>query len=186
VPQLSSGDEIGRTQGGRADWYTLEPERWGLAWAEADWDLAAWVAEAAALRRECAVLRRDEWVPAHDPRIHWYDGDGAPMDDEAWHSPTVATNDADAGAEARPEWPPALQVAFRPDPERGERGPAVLLVVVSGGGERDVSLPEGEWSVRLDASVARGGEGRRSGSVTVTGPTLLALTGDSPVGSAPG
>ena len=194
VPQLSSGDEIGRTQGGRADGYTLEPDQWGLPWQDADWDLAAWAAAAAALRRECSVLRRNEWVPPHDPRIQWFDGAGEPMDDEAWNgSPAAPAADGgrSGGDEAvdgrgdevagpddsHPEWPPALQVLFRPDPNLGERGPAVLLVVVAGEGERQVALPSGEWQVRLDAQRPRGGTGIRAGAVTVTGPTLLALTG---------
>ncbi len=165
VPQISSGDEVGRSQGGLADGFTLDPERWGLPWPEADWDLTAWVAEATALRRECDVLRRDEWVPPHDLRLHWYDGAGLPMDDDLWHS---APNGSDRAS--------TLQAVLRPDRDRGETGPAVLLVVVSAPGEHHVTLPEGGWDLRLDAGDARGRSVLPPGEVRVVGPTLLALT----------
>ncbi len=185
VPMINAGDEIGRTQAGRADGYTLEPEEWGLPWPEADWDLAAWLASATALRRECAVLHRDAWVPPHDPRIHWFDGDGMPMDDRAWHeaeTPPVVDLGAttEAGAD-HPEWPRVLQLLLCPDLEAGEAGPEVLLVVVAGGGRRTVTLPPGEWTVRLDAAVDRGGDGSLAGSLPVTGPSLVVLTGSQPV-----
>jgi glycogen operon protein len=200
VPMLGSGDEIGRTQGGRADGYTLEAEQWGLPWPEADWDLAAWVARAVALRQSCAVLRRDHWVPPHDRRIQWFSGDGQPMDDEAWHTPhgrRARTDEQGGPTDDHPEWPRVLQVLFAPDTDPGaaEAGPAVLLVVVSGEGERDVVLPPGAWVVRLDAAEARSdgrlpaghhetGRAAHAGSRTIVGPSLLVLTAGAP-GHAP-
>ena len=217
TPMINSGDEIGRTQGGRADGYTLEPSGWGLPWPEADWDLAEWTSEAVALRRACRVLTRDDWVAPADPRIHWYDGWGRPMDDDAWHRTTAIQPDRSlfqlgaavcdpSGSEPRvdstassadtaspedpedmnPQWPRALQVVFAPDHAAGETGPAVLLVVVAGLGERKVILPEGIWRERLNAEHPRGSadENRSddsethqlSGSISVTGPTLVAFT----------
>jgi glycogen operon protein len=100
VPQLSSGDEIGRTQHGRANGYTLPPDDWGLPWPEADWDLAAWTAAAAALRAEHPVLRRTGWVSPDDDRIGWFDGDGRPMADHGWHDAPATTGPDGSGHHA--------------------------------------------------------------------------------------
>ena len=94
---LASGDEVGRTQGGRADGYTLEPDADGVDWAGADDDLVAWVAAAVALRAAHPALRRDRRPGASVDRItlrglevarvrgetatYWADGRRAPLDE---------------------------------------------------------------------------------------------------------
>jgi glycogen operon protein len=193
VPMVNAGDELGRTQGGRADGYTLDPEEWGLPWTDADWDLAAWVAAATALRRACPVLRRTDWVAPGDPRVRWFDADGTPMADDDWHPdrhayPSPNGHEAeggDGGAELADgkgrddlAWPRVLQALFAPDPAGDEPGPAVLAVVVAGEGQRTIGLPPGSWTVRLDAAVARGGSSPDEvGELAVVGPTLVVLTG---------
>ena len=211
VPQLSAGDEIGRTQLGWANGYTLAPLEWGLPWPEADWDLAAWTAAAAALRAEHPVLRRDDWVDPGDPRIGWFDGDGLPMGDLSWQGlarsdgPVVADHHVDGSGNpctdcddgrhlhgpallGHPERPQVLQVLHRPDPARSEAGADVLIVVVAGAGARGVTLAPGGWEVRLDAAHPRGvrhqGVAER---ITVDGPTLLVLVRrEAPPGPPPG
>jgi glycogen operon protein len=138
VPMLCAGDEVGRTQGGVADGYTLEPERWGVPWPEADWDLAAWVAAAIALRHDQRVLRRDRWVAPTDPEVLWSAPDGVRLEDGDW-------DHADLGG---------LQVLLRDEGE-GHDDPGSVLVLVAVHGRVAFELPRGDWLVALDAAADR-------------------------------
>jgi glycogen operon protein len=133
---VAAGDEMGRSQGGHADGYVLEPSEWALPWAEADWDLVAWTAEATRVRATYPVLRRERRVAPGDPAISWLDEDGEPLDDGRWHDPARG----------------ALQVVLRPEDEADT---AVLVVAVTDG-DHQVQLPAGRWRVVLDARVERG------------------------------
>jgi isoamylase len=131
VPQISSGDEIGRSQQGRANGYTLTPADWGLPWPEADWDLAAWTATAAGLRAEHTVLRRPDWVDPDDDRIRWFDGEGRPMGDHTWHGHAHPDDAADRHradghhADGHPGHEPHVD-GDRCDDGRHLHGPALL------------------------------------------------------------
>ena len=136
VPMINSGDELGRSQGGVADGYTLEPAEWGLPWPEADWDLAAWVSAAVALRRRHAALRRPAWVGPEDPQIAWLTSSGAVFEDGAW------TSDAEAG-----------MAVLLTGPEAGDASVLVLLAPTE---PVEFTVPEGRWWVALDAVDPRG------------------------------
>ena len=177
VPMLVAGDEIGRSQGGRGDGYTLTSDLWGVPWPDADWDLATWVAEAVRVRKQFSVLRRPEWVGVGDGRIAWYDGDGRPMAEDLWHRTNLTVDPADddgsgdAGPSGLDGGPVALQGLLSPNPTVGETGPPVLLVVVTGTGRTEVLLADGEWVSVIDAA-------HRRPELTTT--TITRLTMDGP------
>jgi glycogen operon protein len=135
VPMIAAGDELGRTQGGVADAYTLEPDEWGVPWPEADWDLAAWTAAAVALRHEHPVLRRDRWVAPVDAAVHWMSPAGVELDRHDW-------DHADLGG---------LQVVLREDGD-GHDDPGAVLVLVAVHGQVSFELPRGRWRIALDAA----------------------------------
>jgi glycogen operon protein len=158
VPMISSGDEIGRTQGGVADGYTLEPEVAGLPWPEADWDLAAWVGAAAGLRRRHPALRRRSWVAPEDPQITWLTPAGEVFTDGAWTDP------AQRGM--------AVLLAGL------DEGDASVLLLVAPGGPVSFALPAGSWWVALDAADPRGDRPSTAaveGELAVDGPGLVVL-----------
>lgn len=136
VPMLNSGDEVGRSQGGAADGYTLEPAAWGIDWANAEWDLAAFTAAAAALRREHRALRLESWRPPDDPTVAWLHPSGAVLDEASWADPAL----------------PGIQVLLR-STDPGDRD---VLVLVAPAESVTFDLPGGPWSVALDAATARG------------------------------
>ncbi len=160
VPLLLSGDEVGRTQGGRANGYTLDPREWGVHWLDADWDLAAWVAAAFALRHAHPVLRRAGWVDHDDPRIRWRAPDGTPLDPDDWTGGDLA----------------ALVVELDGTDLGDSR---VVLVGATTGEEVAVTLPEGRWRVALHSEWARplrpGDQPVVTGPLDVTGPAFVVL-----------
>lgn len=158
VPMINSGDELGRSQGGRADGYTLEPGEWGVPWPDADWDLVAWTAAAVELRHRHPALRGDDWLAPGDPRVTWLTADGPGFDDGDWHDPAE----------------PALQMALAaPAP-----GDAAAVVLLAPAGAVRFALPEGTWWVALDASLPRGVPADRTavvGHLEVDGPGFVVL-----------
>ncbi|MGN6694019.1 MAG: glycogen debranching protein GlgX, partial [Aquihabitans sp.] len=158
VPMINGGDEIGRSQGGTADGYTLEPEAAGLPWPEADWDLAAWVGAAVELRRRHPALRRAGWVAPEDPQITWLTASGAVFDDGAWTDP------AEAGM--------AVLLAGL------DEGDASVLVLAAPSQPVTFVLPDGPWWVALDAADRRGDRPAAApveGTVAVEAPGLVVL-----------
>jgi glycogen operon protein len=157
VPMVLAGDELGRSQGGEHDGYTLPSEQWGLAWDEGDQDLVAWVAAAFALRRALPALHRAARVEAGDDRVRWLDLDGGPRDDISW-----AVRDH-----------PYLGVHLAGDPDHA----GALLLVVADAVPVAAHLPPGDWEVALDAGDARPPDqrSRHSGIIDLEGPTLVLL-----------
>ncbi|MCB0959359.1 MAG: hypothetical protein KDB04_07530 [Acidimicrobiales bacterium] len=159
VAMLASGDELGRSQAGSADGYTLEPDRWGLDWANADWDLVAWVAAAVELRRAHPALRRAGWVAPGDPSVRWLMDDGNPFVDADW------TDHGELGMQA---------VLAAPGPLD-----ATAVVLAAPVGPVTFRLPPGRWWVALDAARARGVEPGAAapveGELAVEGPGLVLL-----------
>ncbi len=155
---INSGDELGRSQGGVADGYTLEPGEWGLPWPEADWDLAAWVAAAVALRRRHPALRRPSWVAPSDAQIAWLTASGAVFHDGAW---------TDAGE--------AGMAVLLAGPDADD---ASLLVLAAPIQAVEFALPAGRWWVALDASDPRGDRPDPEpveGTLEVVAPGLVLL-----------
>jgi glycogen operon protein len=138
VPMLAAGDELGRTQCGVADGYTLEPDAWGLPWAEADLDLLAWVSAAVALRRRHPALRRPEWVAPGDPAIRWFGADGEELRDGAWTDPA--------------------QVGLRVELAPPTPDDATVLALLAPTVDVAFELPPGRWWIALDADRRRGPE----------------------------
>ncbi|HEX2578400.1 MAG TPA: hypothetical protein VHK88_18790 [Aquihabitans sp.] len=158
VPMVLSGDELGRSQAGQANGYTLEPERWAVPWPEADWDLVAWTAAAVALRHAQPALRRAAWAEEGDAAVGWRAADGHAMTPDGW-------------AHDR-----ALQVHLS---GAGSGGDDVLLLIADGAGPVDFVLPEGPWHVALDAAWRRppppGPRPDVPGTLTREGPTFVVL-----------
>ena len=157
VPMVHSGDELGRSQRGRADGYTLEPSEWGLPWPEADWDLAAWTSAAIAVRRAMPELRWDGWLDPSDPWLTWLDEHGEPMDESRWHGPDRR----------------GLQVAIS-----STDGTAGFVVLIATGTDPlTFTLGSGTWCRLLDTSQSRASISSEPvlGQVTVGAPGVLVL-----------
>ncbi|CAN5465608.1 glycogen debranching protein GlgX [soil metagenome] len=160
VPLLLAGDELGRSQGGQANGYTLEADEWGVPWPEADWDLVAWTAAAVALRHAHPALRRVGWVDPADTVVRWAAHDGTPMDDARWGDPAtrslrVEVSGVDLG------------------------GTDLVLLFATGPDEVTFALPPGSWQVQLDAAWRRppdaGNRPVATGSTVVQAPGFMAL-----------
>jgi glycogen operon protein len=160
VPMIGSGDELGRSQGGVADGYTLEPGEWGVPWPEADWDLAAWTAAAIDLRRRHPALRRPGWIAPGDPAVRWLMDDGTEFRDGDW------TDGGELG----------LQVVLAGPGEHD----ATATVLVAPVGPVEFHLPPGTWWIALDAATPRGtheggSPAPREGVLAVDGPGFVVL-----------
>ncbi|MCU1497222.1 MAG: glgX [Acidimicrobiales bacterium] len=136
VPLLVAGDELGRSQGGVADGYTLEAGEWGVPWPEADWDLVAWTAAAAGLRHAHPALRRVSWVDPTDTVVRWLSESGETMGDAEWSDPDrrslqVEVSGVDLG------------------------GTDLVLLFTTGSDDVTFTLPSGTWQVQLDAAWLR-------------------------------
>ncbi len=90
TPMLTAGDEIGRSQGGNNNAYAQDNETTWLDWANADGDLADFVAALATLRARTPLLREDRFLTGCamnetcEPDVRWLRADGAPMRDGDW------------------------------------------------------------------------------------------------------
>lgn len=92
VPMLSSGDEMGRSQGGNNNTYCQDNEINWLNWegGSESQDLIEFVAGCLRLRREHPALRRRHFFQgrfihgAGVKDIHWLKPDGTEMSDEEW------------------------------------------------------------------------------------------------------
>ena len=143
VPMIHAGDELGRSQGGMADGYTLEPGECGVPWPEADWDLVAWTSAALGLRRAHPALRWDGWLDPTDPYVAWRTEAGAVMGPDDWVDPDRR----------------ALQVLILPSAQEGAvdpEDPPVLVLVVTGSDPISFVLPDGPWRAALDTGLRRG------------------------------
>jgi len=86
MPMLTAGDEFGRTQHGNNNAYCQDNDAFWLDWAEADDDLATFVAQLAALRVEHPLLAADSFLrgAGEPPDARWLKSDGTPVADEEW------------------------------------------------------------------------------------------------------
>ena len=160
VPMLLAGDEAGRTQRGNNNAYCQDgPVAW-VGWNPADWqqDLLRVARRLIALRRQHPALRPVDYAtPTSENAMHWFDGDGRPMDERSWTSPGSRT----------------LQYLAQVP------GDATLLVVHGAETPMRIALPEAEgvsryellWSSADDAASGDSSEPREP--VAVDGPTLL-------------
>ena len=152
---LTSGDELGRTQGGNNNAYCLDsPVSW-LDWDLTAWqhDLLAWTRRLLTLRREHPVFRQRHFLegrPAHPggPKdLAWFRPDGSELVDHNWFSPDVGTLGMYLSGDA-----------LRSRSRRGERirDDTFLLLVHAGGSATTFTLPSSPWatgwSVVLDTA----------------------------------
>lgn len=165
VPMVLAGDELGRTQSGQANGYTLEPAEWGVPWPEADGDLVAWASAAVALRHQQPVLRRPDWTDPADGTIRWRRPDGGVMGDADWSD--AATT--------------GMQVELDGTDLGSGR---VVLLLAPGPDSVRFTLPAGRWSVRLDAAWRRPPQPGQHRVVTdsfdVAAPDFVALVASEP------
>lgn len=165
VPMVHAGDELGRSQQGVADGYTLEPGEWGVPWPEADWDLVAWTAGAFGLRQAHPALRWEGWLDPTDPYLRWLTQAATPMQPDDW-----------SDVERR-----CLQVLIDPRAQLGgvdPEDPPLLVLVATGHEPVTFTLPEGDWRRRLDTSTRRpppADEPSVAGSCTVLAPGVVVL-----------
>jgi isoamylase len=146
---LGMGDELGRTQAGNNNAYCQDNALSWLDWQAADQDLVAFVAELSTIRRAHPVLRREHFlhgrVQAADgtPDVQWLRPDGRPAAPDYWED---ATNRAIV-----------MVLAGDATREMGKDGELVLdsrfaLALNAGREALPLSLPRGDWSIRLDTS----------------------------------
>jgi pullulanase/glycogen debranching enzyme len=88
TPMLRAGDEIGLTQDGNNNPYCQDNEITWHDWANADHDLAAFVAKLFEIRTNEPLLRWPRWFGHHDhsPKLRWLDANGCELHEAAWHS----------------------------------------------------------------------------------------------------
>lgn len=86
VPMLTAGDEFGRTQHGNNNAYCQDNEAFWPDWEGADRDLAAFVAELAALRDKHPLLSARNFLTGtgEPPDARWLKPDGTPIADAEW------------------------------------------------------------------------------------------------------
>ena len=120
VPMITSGDELGRTQGGNNNAYCQDNETSWMHWETADLDLTATVARLLELRRAHRVLSPPEFqtfdaVPGR-VRLRWFDAFGEILTEGQWTDPglrtLVALLDDRAVDQAAHGAPDAVMVAF--------------------------------------------------------------------------
>ncbi|MDP3324326.1 MAG: glycogen debranching protein GlgX [Hydrogenophaga sp.] len=142
TPQLLAGDEIGHSQQGNNNGYCQDNALTWLAWPQADGEMTDFVAGLAALRRQHPALRHARWfsgqslAPGGPPDITWLHGNGDAMHDHGWHSSPHCTLGAviTVGEDGQP---PAERL---------------LLLWHAGRGHASMTLPPGNWSLRLDSA----------------------------------
>jgi glycogen operon protein len=160
VPMLLAGDELGRTQRGNNNAYCQDA---AVNWV--GWNLAEWQEELQDVTRRLIRIRREHPAlrPAQYPgdatanAMHWYNADGARMDDAAWSTPENRT----------------LQYLAEAD------GAATLLVVHGDETSMRVALPEHGavtdyellWTSADDA--VSGVHSVPGEHIAIAGPTLL-------------
>ena len=147
TPQLLAGDELGHSQQGNNNSYCQDNATTWLDWADADTELATFVAGLGALRRQHPGLRHVRWFsgerpqPDTPPDIIWLDTDGQPMRPEAWQAHDSHTLAA------------LITVG------EGGSPPTERLLLVwhadHSHSHEPLQLPPGQWEVRLDSASAR-------------------------------
>ncbi|MDF0601355.1 glycogen debranching protein GlgX [Psychromarinibacter sp. C21-152] len=172
TPMLLAGDEIGNTQGGNNNAYAQDNETGWLDWANADENLAGFVAKLTALRRAHPVLRQRLFLHSRPRRLDgladlfWRMPDGKRPTREDWHDPDWAT----LCVELRTS-------SFTPDYAASDD---VVFAVFNAGGETEVALPpcpEGSvWEVILDTTEPDAGPHNPIGSkIMAPAHSVLAL-----------
>ena len=166
TPMLLAGDEIGNTQGGNNNAYAQDNPTGWVDWAGADEDLAAFVAQLAALRRAHPVLRQRRFLHARPrpqdglPDVIWRRADGTRPGPEDWHDAAFR----------------CLGVEVRTAAEAGGEDTAAIFAVFNGEGEVELHLPDTApgWRLVLDTTRPRLPPQKPMKSpATIPGPAVL-------------
>jgi isoamylase len=100
VPQITAGDELGRTQGGNNNAYCQDDETSWVDWEHRDKPLRDMVRKLVALRAEHPVFRRRAFfrgaakaagATGGEAEVGWYRADGAEMTAADWADPAAHT-----------------------------------------------------------------------------------------------
>ncbi|MGR3496771.1 glycogen debranching protein GlgX [Citreimonas sp.] len=126
VPMLLAGDEFGQTQGGNNNAYNQDNETTWLNWERADADQIRFTGALARLRSELGMGR--ERFAGHDEGavVRWWHPEGREASDGDWSDETL--------------------IAELTDDEHR------TMVILNAGDRVDVTLPRGEWGLRLDTA----------------------------------
>ncbi|HEU4541237.1 MAG TPA: glycogen debranching protein GlgX [Jiangellaceae bacterium] len=149
VPMMVAGDEMGRTQGGNNNAYSIDDELTWVDWSLRDeyGDLLAFTRRLLALRRGHPVFRQQHFfegrpvVPAGRKDLAWFDIDGQEMTHERWYDESLrALGMFLAGDGIRARGP------------RGERitDDSFLLWLYAAPHPIEVKLPGGIWAERYE------------------------------------
>ena len=133
VPMLTGGDEVGRSQRGNNNPYSLDDEAAWLDWRLDDTrrELLAFAQQLIALRGELPGLRRKAFFEGAE--LSWRRPDGEPMTGADWQSPQVM----------------ALAMLVR------TAEPPLIVLMSAEAAEVRFRLPEGSWEVLLDTRATR-------------------------------
>jgi glycogen operon protein len=155
VPMLTAGDEVGRTQDGNNNAYSValdgsdehlagRPAAYPVEWEHDDEarDLLDWTRALLRLRRAHPVLRQAEFFdgrPAHEgglTDLTWFAPNGRPMSAEAWFDHDQQVLGLHLAADFLPELP-------HPDAELPE---SLLVLLNTGPAPETFTLPGSPWA----------------------------------------
>ncbi len=133
VPMMTSGDELGKSQRGNNNPYSLDDEAAWLDWRLDDTrrELLAFTQQLIALRGELPGLRRKAFFEGAE--LSWRRPDGEPMTGADWQSPQAM----------------ALAMLVR------TAEPPLIVLMSAEAAEVRFRLPEGSWEVLLDTRATR-------------------------------
>ncbi|MEO6574748.1 MAG: glycogen debranching protein GlgX, partial [Polyangiaceae bacterium] len=128
VPMITSGDELGKSQRGNNNPYSLDDEAAWLDWRldETRRDLLAFTQKLIALRGELPSLRRKVFFEGSE--VSWRRPDGEPMTGEDWQAPEATAL--------------AMHLPTAKSP--------LILLMSAEATPLEYRLPEGNWEVLID------------------------------------
>jgi isoamylase len=147
IPMISMGDEVGRTQQGSNNAYTLsttgnQARDWGGGWA-LPWDLEPWQKELLETTRAISSIRRDHPLLAANEfftgrlnaatmrkDLAWFGADGQEVTEAAWHDPRVHT------------------LGYHIETS-GSDADSLLVIVHAGSFDTTFTLPSAPWAAAL-------------------------------------
>ena len=147
VPMILAGDEIGNTQGGNNNAYAQDNEIGWLDWASADPSLTEYVRDLIAVRHRLPVLRQRTFLHSRKradglPEVVWTRADGETPGNDDWHSSDFRTV--------------AVQIRGASDDPNGAGVDDHVLIIISLGGDTDVTLPDPgdgrRWQLEIDSA----------------------------------
>jgi glycogen debranching enzyme GlgX len=167
TPMLCAGDELGHSQHGNNNPYCQDNATTWINWSAADADLIAFTRRVLALRRVARPFGTRWYSGLTDPLglhdLAWLNGDGSPLQGDAWLDPATRLLGVLIGEPGRAKAP-------------------LLLIVNADADDRTFMLPAGVWEVVLDSADAHGigawhGQGEVALAVSAGGLLLLAAAG---------